>query len=317
MNATVLGRSEGSYHDLPTLLSCLRASMLVPGIAGELVGVSETHLTPFKIRDHLKNSSHDDDDDSDDDDDDDDDDDEGSGVDDGTRHAIGDIKSAHSSKVDGDSGNNIPPENERRTMKGTTTATTMRGTSTASTTTASTSSSTSTTTASTSSTTSTTSTITSSSSSTAAAAAAAAARRSVPHKLQGSSIPSCDSISISMMITTTTITPLVDAFLVEPMPYRSAAREGATHMIVLRSKPDPVIVMKTIIPRHHPRRHQHDNHQQNDNQHPHLKAKGGGIYENIIASRFFLSHQLQLPRDWLLALKHQHIYQSDRKLTYH
>ena len=34
--------------------------------------------------------------------------------------------------------------------------------------------------------------------------------------------------------------PVVDAFLCEPMPYRSAVQEGATHVIVLRTRPDPV-----------------------------------------------------------------------------
>lgn len=34
--------------------------------------------------------------------------------------------------------------------------------------------------------------------------------------------------------------PVVDAFLCEPMPYRSAVEEGATHVVVLRTRPDPV-----------------------------------------------------------------------------
>ena len=33
--------------------------------------------------------------------------------------------------------------------------------------------------------------------------------------------------------------PLADAFLVEPIPYRSAVEDGATHVIVLRTRPDP------------------------------------------------------------------------------
>ena len=33
--------------------------------------------------------------------------------------------------------------------------------------------------------------------------------------------------------------PLADAFLVEPIPYRSAVNDGATHVIVLRTRPDP------------------------------------------------------------------------------
>lgn len=34
--------------------------------------------------------------------------------------------------------------------------------------------------------------------------------------------------------------PVVDAFLCEPMPYRSAVEEGATHIVMLRTRPDPV-----------------------------------------------------------------------------
>ena len=33
--------------------------------------------------------------------------------------------------------------------------------------------------------------------------------------------------------------PLVDALMAEPIPYRSAAEDGATHIIVLRTRPDP------------------------------------------------------------------------------
>lgn len=35
-------------------------------------------------------------------------------------------------------------------------------------------------------------------------------------------------------------THLADAFLCEPIPYRTAVAEGATHVIVLRTRPDPV-----------------------------------------------------------------------------
>ena len=269
MSATVLGRNEGSYHDLPTLLSCLRASMLVPGIAGELVGVSAASKAPFKIRDHLKSFSYDDDNDDDDESD-------GSSVDVGTRHdysskngtSIGDIhdsNESHSTRLDRDGRNdNIVPEDEKRTMGTTTTTTTTTTTIRATTTTTTTTT-------------------------------AAAIVRSAPHH-KHYSIPN-------------SITPLVDSFLVEPMPYRSAAREGATHMIVLRTKPDPIVIKADPQPHHH--RHYHRHH------HRHSKATTGGIYENVIASRFFMSHQLPLPRDWLLELKHQQIYQSDRKLTYH
>ena len=36
--------------------------------------------------------------------------------------------------------------------------------------------------------------------------------------------------------------PLADALLFEPLPYRSAIREGATHVVILRSRPDGVDV---------------------------------------------------------------------------
>jgi hypothetical protein len=227
--------------------------MLVPGIAGELVGVSAARKAPFKIRDHLKSLSYDDDDESD-----------GSSVNVGTRHvyssnngtSIGDILSVNSHDSNESHSTRLDRDDERRTMG--TTTTTIRATTTTTTTTA---------------------------------AAAAAAARSVPHK--HCSIPN-------------SITPLVDAFLVEPMPYRSAAREGATHIIVLRTKPDPIVMKADPRPHHHHHRHHHR----------HSKATGG-VYENVIASRFFMSHQLSLPRDWLFELKHQQTYQSDRKLTYH
>ena len=249
MNATVLGRNEGSYHDLPTLLSCLRASMLVPGIAGELVGVSAASKTPFKIKDHLKSFSYNDDNESD-----------SSSVDAGTRHdyssnidtSIGDILSVNSYDSNESHSTRLDRDDEKRTMgTTTTTTTTIRATTTTT---------------------------------------AAAAVRSAPHKHY--SIPN-------------SVTPLVDSFLVEPMPYRSAAREGATHVIVLRTKPDPILIKADPQPQHHRHHHRHS------------KATTGGIYENVIASRFFMNHQLRLPRDWLLELKHQQIYQSDRKLTYH
>ena len=36
--------------------------------------------------------------------------------------------------------------------------------------------------------------------------------------------------------------PMADAQLFEPIPYRSAVREGATHVLVLRTRPDALRV---------------------------------------------------------------------------
>ena len=38
--------------------------------------------------------------------------------------------------------------------------------------------------------------------------------------------------------------PLADALLFEPIPYRSAIAEGATHVLVLRTRPDSVNVVR-------------------------------------------------------------------------
>lgn len=51
--------------------------------------------------------------------------------------------------------------------------------------------------------------------------------------------------------------PVVDAFLCEPLPYRSAVQEGASHVIVLRTRPDPCPVL----------------------------GKGPGVFEKLIAKR--------------------------------
>ena len=51
--------------------------------------------------------------------------------------------------------------------------------------------------------------------------------------------------------------PLVDAFLCEPLPYRSAVLDGASHVIVLRTRPDPCPVL----------------------------GKGPGVFEKLIAKR--------------------------------
>jgi len=46
------------------------------------------------------------------------------------------------------------------------------------------------------------------------------------------------------------LVPLADAFLCEPMPYRSAVKEGATHVVILRTRPDPVSHLMDSITNH-------------------------------------------------------------------
>ena len=38
--------------------------------------------------------------------------------------------------------------------------------------------------------------------------------------------------------------PLADAMLFEPIPYRAALTEGATHVLVLRTRPDGVNLVR-------------------------------------------------------------------------
>ena len=52
--------------------------------------------------------------------------------------------------------------------------------------------------------------------------------------------------------------PLADALMCEPVPYRSAVEDGATHVIVLRTRPDPCAVL----------------------------GKGPGVFEHLIAKRY-------------------------------
>lgn len=40
--------------------------------------------------------------------------------------------------------------------------------------------------------------------------------------------------------------PMCDALMFEPIPYRSALKEGATHVLVLRTRPDEVKVTGKI-----------------------------------------------------------------------
>ena len=74
--------------------------------------------------------------------------------------------------------------------------------------------------------------------------------------------------------------PLADAFLVEPIPYRSAVNDGATHVIVLRTRPDPCTVL----------------------------GKPPGLFEKRIARRFFKKYGETDAIDWLVNLQHHRVY---------
>ena len=71
--------------------------------------------------------------------------------------------------------------------------------------------------------------------------------------------------------------PLADALVYAPIPYEVAAAEGATHMIVLRSKPDGGDVI----------------------------GKGGSLGEKLVWSRFFLRKN-KLPKIYRLLRKQLH-----------
>lgn len=77
--------------------------------------------------------------------------------------------------------------------------------------------------------------------------------------------------------------PLADALVYEPLPYRSALAEGATHVVVLRTRPDGVDVT----------------------------GKGGAL-ERLIFGRFFLRKN-RLPRiyDRLRRQAHKRLYGED------
>ena len=76
---------------------------------------------------------------------------------------------------------------------------------------------------------------------------------------------------------------LVDAFLFEPLPFRSAIKDGCTHVIVLRTRPDPCPML----------------------------GRGPGIFEKVIANRYFHKHQEYNAANFLLTQKHQLIYAND------
>jgi hypothetical protein len=76
---------------------------------------------------------------------------------------------------------------------------------------------------------------------------------------------------------------LVDACICEPIPYRSAVDEGATHLIVLRTKPDPCQVNES----------------------------SPGVFERFIARRFFRKYQESAAARWVMNMEHQRIYRED------
>lgn len=81
------------------------------------------------------------------------------------------------------------------------------------------------------------------------------------------------------------IVPVADAFLCEPIPYKSAMRENASHIIVLRSKPDFV---------------------------PH-KVSANSYYEIFIAKNFFRKLGIEKAFKWFYSLAHHIIYAEDSK----
>ena len=80
--------------------------------------------------------------------------------------------------------------------------------------------------------------------------------------------------------------PIGDALLCEPIPYRSASAEGATHILVLRTRPDPCPVL----------------------------GKGPGIYERFIARNFFIKYNQFNALHWILNIQHHRIYAEDGNL---
>eukprot|EP01041_Mallomonas_annulata_P009339 gene9339-19382_t len=164
LEPVVLSSESNNFHSLPSLLDCIRASMLVPGICGRLMGISESVRTPFLLDD--------------------------------------------------------------------TTPTTSVATTTVTETDA-------------------------------------------------------DNTSGSALLTGLGLVeapePLVDALLSEPLPFRSAIKEGCTHVVVLRTRPDPCPMLGT----------------------------GPGLYENHIARRFFNFHKEHPARDYLIAQRHQILYATD------
>ena len=76
---------------------------------------------------------------------------------------------------------------------------------------------------------------------------------------------------------------LVDGFLCEPMPFRTAVQDGCTHVVQLRTRPDPCLGLN----------------------------KRPGIYERVIAKRFLESHRQQKGAQFIATLQHQRQYAQD------
>eukprot|EP00607_Mallomonas_marina_P002771 CAMPEP_0182425178 /NCGR_PEP_ID=MMETSP1167-20130531/11530_1 /TAXON_ID=2988 /ORGANISM="Mallomonas Sp, Strain CCMP3275" /LENGTH=399 /DNA_ID=CAMNT_0024605625 /DNA_START=439 /DNA_END=1635 /DNA_ORIENTATION=+ len=79
------------------------------------------------------------------------------------------------------------------------------------------------------------------------------------------------------------VEPLVDALLCEPIPFRSAVYDNCTHVLVLRTRPDPCPMLGT----------------------------GPGLYERFIANRFFAFHSASAAAEHVLHQRHQIIYAED------
>jgi predicted patatin/cPLA2 family phospholipase len=79
------------------------------------------------------------------------------------------------------------------------------------------------------------------------------------------------------------IEPLVDGLVSEPIPYRSAITDGATHVVALRTRPDPCPTL----------------------------GKPVGVYEKFIARRFFKKHKEPLAMKYMMDLQHHYLYAED------
>lgn len=81
---------------------------------------------------------------------------------------------------------------------------------------------------------------------------------------------------------------LTDAFLVEPIPFRSACKDNATHVVVMRTKPDPCQYLGT----------------------PRV-----GVYEKFVAKRFFKRYgEIFDPAvQYMMNMQHNRIYAEDCK----
>ena len=83
---------------------------------------------------------------------------------------------------------------------------------------------------------------------------------------------------------------LVDAFLCEPVPYRSAVEEGATHVLVLCTKPE---------------------HSKAD------MAKRPGLFERLIVRRFLARQGHSSAARWVMDMHHHRAYVRDSTYRLH